>query len=174
MTVEIVPAGFPRDREAVASLFDAYAKSLGIDLSFQSFADELSQLPGKYAADKGGALMIAYIANEQPARIIGCVAVRAFPLPATCELKRLYVVPECRGIGAAQGLIESAMTRAKALGYREMLLDTLPSMEAARKLYVRYGFEGVDKYYDSPIEGTVFMRAMLAADPDSAAGTTFA
>ncbi|KAL5400132.1 hypothetical protein PMIN06_000145 [Paraphaeosphaeria minitans] len=157
-TITITPAGFPRDREAVAALFAAYAKSLNIDLSFQRFADELSQLPGKYAAEHGGTL---FLAQATDAKIVGCVAVRAFPSPDTCELKRLYIVPEARGVGTAQRLVDAAMEEARALGYRYMLLDTLASMAAARKLYVRCRFEEVDKYYDNPIEGTVFMKAAL-------------
>ncbi|KAJ4354338.1 uncharacterized protein N0V89_006073 [Didymosphaeria variabile] len=160
-TIIITPAQFPRDREVVATLFAAYAESLNIDLSFQSFADELSRLPGKYAAEKGGTLFLAHGSNTSPANIIGCVAVRAFSSPKTCELKRLYIVPEARGMGAAQRLMDAAIEKARELNYDYMLLDTLASMTAARKLYVRYGFEEVDKYYDNPIEGTVFMRAAL-------------
>jgi ribosomal protein S18 acetylase RimI-like enzyme len=160
-TTTIAPAEFPRDREAVTALFAAYADSLNIDLSFQSFADELSQLPGKYAAEKGGALFLAHAATPSSAKVIGCVAVRAFAPPDTCELKRLYIVPDARGAGAAQRLMAAAVDKARELGYSDMLLDTLASMTAARKLYARYGFAETDKYYDNPIAGTVFMRAAL-------------
>ena len=166
-----MPAEFSRDREVVAALFAAYAESLNIDLSFQSFSDELSQLPGKYAAEKGGTLFLAHATDSSPARVIGCVAVRAFSPPETCELKRLYIVPEARGMGAAQRLMDAAIGKARQLGYSHMLLDTLASMTAARKLYVQYGFEEVDKYYDNPIEGTVFMRAALK-DVHSQSATT--
>ncbi|KAJ4289077.1 hypothetical protein N0V90_011419 [Kalmusia sp. IMI 367209] len=158
-TVTISAAEFPRDLDVVAELFAAYAKSLNIDLSFQSFADEVSQLPGKYATDKGGALFLAYMADTSKA--IGCVAVRALSPPAACELKRLFVVPDARGLGAAQRLMDAALNRAQKLGYSDILLDSLANMTAARKLYARYGFEEVDKYYDNPIAGTVFMKASL-------------
>lgn len=161
MFVTVTPAESPSDRAAVAVLFAAYAESLNIDLSFQSFADEVSQLPGKYAAEKGGALFLANSTASSPAKVVGCVAVRAFSPPDTCELKRLYTVPEARGMGVAQRLMDAAMEKARELGYSYMLLDTLASMTPARKLYARYGFAEVDKYYDNPIEGTVFMRAAL-------------
>lgn len=163
-TITIVPAEFPRDREVVAALFAAYAGSLKIDLSFQNFDDELSQLPGKYAAEAGGALLLA---RDTSSKAIGCVAVRAFSPRQTCELKRLYVVPEARGMGAAQRLMDAAIGRARQLGYGDMLLDTLASMKAARALYERYGFKQVEKYYDNPIEGTVFMRAVLGEVPSA-------
>ena len=157
-TIEVLPATFPADREKIVALFTAYAKSLNIDLAFQSFDEELSQLPGKYASEEGGALLLA---SDPASRIIGCVAIRAFSRPETCELKRLYVVPEARGMGAAQRLMDAVIVKAQELGYTSMLLDTLASMEAARKLYERYGFEQIDKYYDNPVEGTVFMRGDL-------------
>lgn len=158
-TVSSFPAEFPRDREAVAALFAAYAESLNIDLSFQDFDDELSQLPGKYATEKGGTLLLA---RDSSAKVIGCVAIRAFsPQEHTCELKRLYIIPEARGMGAAQQLMDAAIERARQLGYHDMLLDTLASMTAARALYTRYGFKEIKKYYDNPIEGTVFMRVVL-------------
>ncbi|KAK7182324.1 hypothetical protein DPSP01_002375 [Paraphaeosphaeria sporulosa] len=166
--ITITTAEFPRDREAVAALFAAYAESLNIDLSFQSFTDELSQLPGKYAAEKGGALFLAQAADSTPAKIVGCIAVRAFSPLDTCELKRLYVVPEARGMGAAQRLMNAAIEKARDLGYDYMLLDTLANMTAARKLYTRCGFAEVDKYYDNPIEGTVFMRAALGEHNETA------
>lgn len=158
-TINTLPAEFPRDQEVVAALFAAYADSLNIDLSFQNFDDELSQLPGKYATEKGGTLLLA---RDSSSEVIGCVAIRAFsPHEKTCELKRLYIIPEARGMGAAQQLMDAAIERARQLGYRGMLLDTLASMKAARALYTRYGFKEVEKYYDNPIEGTVFMRLVL-------------
>ncbi|KAF2245702.1 acetyltransferase [Trematosphaeria pertusa] len=173
--VIIIPAQFPRDREVVASLFAAYAKSLEIDLTFQAFEEELAQLPGKYAPSNGGALFLAHASHPAPTlktpphlspppsqpKAIGCVALRGFSPPHICELKRLYIAPDSRGLGAGRDLLEAVLARARELGYREMLLDTLPSMVAARKMYAQYGFEEVGKYYESPIEGTTFMKLVL-------------
>jgi ribosomal protein S18 acetylase RimI-like enzyme len=50
---------------------------------------------------------------------------------------------------------------AARIGYREMRLDTLPSMAGAQALYRRLGFETMPPYYDTPIAGTVFMRRRL-------------
>lgn len=162
--ITVRPAEFPHDRDVAAALFAAYAESLNIDLSFQNFSDELSQLPGKYAAKKRGALFLASGTTSSPEnRVVGCVALRTFSSDI-CELKRLYIVPEARGMGAAQCLMDAAIAKARELGYSYMLLDTLASMTAARKLYARYGFAEGDKYYDNPIDGTVFMRAALTDD----------
>ncbi|KAF1994023.1 acyl-CoA N-acyltransferase [Amniculicola lignicola CBS 123094] len=171
--VSISRAEFPADLPAVTELFTAYAESLGIDLSYQNFEHELASLPGKYAAQKGGALFLArcpsaeepssttVTSSPSPETIIGCVCLRALGPPTICELKRLYITPASRGLGAGRMLLERAVEEAKALGYKEMMLDTLATMTEAKKMYARYGFEEVEKYYDSPIEGTVFMRLEL-------------
>ncbi|ORY10054.1 acetyltransferase [Clohesyomyces aquaticus] len=162
------PAKFPDDHTLVSCLFTAYAESLEIDLAFQNFAQELSSLPGKYAPENGGALLLArsppQIASadtSQPQTPIGCVALRAFAPPRICELKRLYIVPDARGLGAGRKLLEAVIGKAREMGYKKILLDTLPSMVAARKMYAAFGFEEVEKYYESPIEGTCFMRLRL-------------
>jgi ribosomal protein S18 acetylase RimI-like enzyme len=164
--VTIEPAQLPRDHEAVNNLLTAYAHSLAIDLSFQNFDAELASLPGKYATATGGELLLASISTSSSppaATIIGCAALRAFA-PYTCEIKRLYVVPEARSVGAGRMLLEAMIERARALGYQDMLLDTLPSMLNARKLYGLFGFEEVEPYYDSPVEGTCFMRLKLGTE----------
>jgi hypothetical protein len=44
MAIHIAPAQFPQDAESILSLFSGYATSLGIDLTFQSFQEELDSL----------------------------------------------------------------------------------------------------------------------------------
>jgi ribosomal protein S18 acetylase RimI-like enzyme len=99
-------------------------------------------------------------ADADASKIIGCVALRPFAPPDVCEIKRLYVVPSARGTGAARALMEVVLQRARELGYREVLLDTLASMTAARRLYEGFGFVETGKYYES-VEGAVFYRLVL-------------
>ena len=56
------------------------------------------------------------------------------------EMHLLAVLPEHRGKGVGQRLVEAAKAAAKQAGYRRMVLWTQPSMEAAQKLYLRSGF----------------------------------
>ncbi|KAF2014305.1 acyl-CoA N-acyltransferase [Aaosphaeria arxii CBS 175.79] len=158
-------ASFPADLNAVRTLFTEYTSTLGIDLSYQNYQDELANLPGKYDASSSGTIILCFMSptsNCMSECIVGCAAVRAFPSrPSACELKRFYLVPEARGCGLGRKLLEQVVTDAKALGYKEILLDTLAHMGAARGMYRSFGFEEVEKYYDTPIEGTIFMKLDL-------------
>lgn len=167
MPVTIRHARFPEENSQVLALFAAYAESLGVDLTFQNFQKEVALFPGKYASSKGGALLLAEVtgadsnnndanANANANRLIGCVALR-YNAPIWCEMKRLYVSPQARGTGTGERLVAAIIQQAKELGYEGMRLDTLPEMVAAQKLYRRFGFEIIDKYYDTPLEQTVFM-----------------
>ena len=141
--------------EHVRGFFRQYAAWLGVDLSFQGFADEIANLPGAYGA-ADGRLFNAEV-DGQPA---GCVGIRRFS-EGVCEMKRLYVDPVFRGRGVGRKLALAAIKAAHLFGYRRILLDTVPSMRIAVKLYRELGFKEVPAYYPSPIEGTIFLTLDL-------------
>ncbi len=76
-------------------------------------------------------------------------------------MKRLYVTPEERGHGVGAALAMAAIKAAKAIGYRKLMLDTLPNMRMAVKLYRELGFTEAPNYYQTPVEGTMFMALDL-------------
>ena len=81
---------------------------------------------------------------------------------AACELKRLWVRSDFRGRQVDRALAESALDAARAIGYREMKLDTVPSiMPAAVALYRELGFTDCAPYYESPIPGSLYMERAL-------------
>jgi ribosomal protein S18 acetylase RimI-like enzyme len=153
------PATTAEDLLEITNLFTAYAESLNIDLSFQDFATELSNLPGKYSTPNG-TLLLARTAEDGA---IGCVGLRPLNDNGACEMKRLYVTPEGRGTGLGKRLVEEVIQRAKGMGHQVMRLDTLASMSAAKALYMGLGFMERKAYYDTPIEGTVFFELDLKA-----------
>lgn len=154
----IGPARSAADLAEAARLFDAYASGLGIDLSFQDFAAELASLPGKYAPPAGELL----IARDPRGEALGCVALRPIAPTGCCEMKRLYVAPPGRGLGLGRALVEAIIGEAVRIGYREMRLDTLPTMVEAVAIYRRMGFAPIPPYYHNPVAGAVFLARPLA------------
>jgi carbonic anhydrase len=141
--------------EQVRQFFRNYAAWLGVDLSYQNFDEEMATLPGRYAVPEG-CLFYAQI-NGKGA---GCVGIR--PLAeGVCELKRLYVDPALRGHGVGRDLALAAIRTARHIGYRKILLDTLPAMRIAVKLYRELGFTEAPAYYQTPVEGTQFLALDL-------------
>jgi ribosomal protein S18 acetylase RimI-like enzyme len=143
------------EHKALKALFREYAASLSVDLCFQHFGEELDGLPGRYAKP-GGRLYLA-LAGGSPA---GCIALRRLD-GARCEMKRLYVRPAFRALGLGRALAGRAIEDARAMGYREMLLDTLSEMGGAQALYEKLGFTDIPPYYANPVPGARYMRLEL-------------
>ena len=154
---QIDPVRSAADLEAIALLFEAYASSLGIDLGFQDFANELATLPGKYAAP-AGELLLARDGRREP---IGCVGLRPMAPSGQCEMKRLYVSPRGRGLGLGKALIHAIIAEAARIGYLEIRLDTLPQMVEAISLYGKAGFMPIEPYYDSPLPGAMYFARSI-------------
>jgi len=149
-----------RDIADARALFREYQRSLDVDLAgTQNIDHEIASLPGQYAPPLG-ALLLARAADGAT---IGCVAVRPLERPISCELKRLYVRPAGRGSGAGRALMNTAISFAAEAGYREMLLDSLPTMKEAIGLYCSLGFREVEPYWHNPLPGARYFARALDA-----------
>jgi putative acetyltransferase len=151
----IVAAKDEEKIRVVRLLFEEYADTLGIDLCFQGFAEELATLPGAYAPPSGRLLLA--LNESKPA---GCVALRVLE-PGICEMKRLFVRPAFRGSGLGRRLVERVVSEGRDAGYNRMRLDTLPSMRAAQSLYMELGFTPISPYRPNPIPGAAYLELDL-------------
>jgi ribosomal protein S18 acetylase RimI-like enzyme len=149
----------PEEFAALRELLREYAQSLDVDLCFQNFDEELAVLPGEYAEPRGGLWLV-----RVGGALAGCCAMRPLDnsdYPNACEMKRLYVRPDFRGLGLGRQLAEATLDCARSAGYDCVLLDTLSDMEAARALYEELGFEEVPPYYHNPIPGAHYLKVQL-------------
>ncbi|HEV7919256.1 MAG TPA: GNAT family N-acetyltransferase [Thermoanaerobaculia bacterium] len=138
----------PADLALARELILEYAVATGVDLSFQGFAEEIEHLDSHYE--------IIFLArwNAEPA---GCVALRRIDA-TTSEMKRLYVRAAFRGKDVGRALALRVIEEARARGFTRMLLDTLPTMTTAMKLYQSLGFVDIPPYRYNPVEGTRYMQ----------------
>jgi putative acetyltransferase len=154
--LRISQAESPAEIAAVRDLLREYQALLGVDLCFQGFESEVRGLPGGYAPPDGRLLLAT--ADGEP---VGCVALRAAG-PPRCEMKRLFVRPAARGLGAGRALVALVLAEARAIGYTEVVLDTLPSMVEAQRLYEELGFRDILPYRPNPVPGARFLAKTLA------------
>jgi GNAT superfamily N-acetyltransferase len=133
-----------------------YAQSLGVNLCFQNFEQELAGLPGHYAAPDGRLLLAEY-----DGQLAGCVALHQWE-PGVCEMKRLYLRPSFRGKGLGRVIAETIIAEARNIGYHRMLLDTIePLMKDAVEMYRKLGFREIAPYRPNPIAGAMYMELQL-------------
>ena len=153
--VNIIRAKTARDMQLARELFVEYQDCLEFDLSFQDFEHEMACLPGQYAPPTGCILFAKHKGNIQ-----GCVALQKLG-SVTCEMKRMYVKSEYRGLGIGRRLAEAVIEAAKELNYQFMRLDFVSPRPAAQRLYESLGFKEIEPYESIPLDGAVFMELRL-------------
>jgi ribosomal protein S18 acetylase RimI-like enzyme len=111
--------------------------------------------------DGPGGMWFAELGGE----VVGCVVMRPLPSvgPAACEVKRLYVGPDRRGLGLAADLMDALESSATASGYQYVYLDTFDDLADAVRFYERRGYARVARYNDNP-QATIFMRRELVSE----------
>lgn len=152
---QIFQAATADDIATVRVLLREYQTLLGVDLSFQDFESEVRALPGTYAPPRGRLLLATH--NTIP---VGCVALREAG-GARAEMKRLFVRPRTRGLGVGKALVSHVLSEAIAMGYTEVVLDTLPTMSEAQRLYEQFGFKDTAPYRPNPIAGSRYLIKLL-------------
>jgi len=126
------------DDATVAAIIRAVMPEFGADgPGFAIHDPEVDRMSEAYA--RPGA---AYFVLESGGRVLGGAGVA--PLEGgpegVCELKKMYFLPEARGLGAGERMIRLCLRMAQELGYRTCYLETLTGMDRAMRLYARVGF----------------------------------
>src|ERR1700722_8882382 len=155
---QLIEADTTARYEAARTLIEEYAAqigTMGVNLCFQNLSDELDRLVLMYGPPTG-CLLLASQGEEW----VGCGALRRFS-DEVCEMKRLYVKSSCRGARLGRVLAEHLVARARTLGYRRIVLDTLKDMIEAQSLYRSLGFRRITPYYSNPLAGVSYMELDL-------------
>lgn len=149
-------------KDEIKTLFTEYTEYLVENdskfkeyLEVQKYDDEIEHLEDKYGMP-WGRLYLVFYENQ----VAGCIALRKID-DEKCEMKRLYVRPEFRNKGIARMLTEKIVSDAKEIGYSSMLLDTLPFLQTALKMYKQMGFYEIECYNNSPMDNSIYLKLDL-------------
>ena len=137
----------------IVELFKEYKQSLSIDMSFQPSDDTVEEICNRYK-EPLGKVFIALVDGKAA----GCIAFHEMDNQSDCELKRLYVRPEFRGLKLGELLLQHSIDEAWKIGYHSIYLDTLNSLKAACYLYEKFGFIKIEPYYFNPLPDVCYYR----------------
>ena len=130
------------DDVAMAAIIRAVMPEFGAGgAGFAIHDPEVDWMSRAYAAPRH-----AYFVLEREGRVLGGAGVA--PLAGgddgTCELRKMYFLPEARGIGAGAAMMATCLDAARGSGFRRCYLETLTGMDGAMRLYERSGFRRIE------------------------------
>jgi putative acetyltransferase len=148
VSLRIHEAATEEDWSDAHRLMREYLEGLPFVVDFQNVDGELAALPTYYGPPRS----LVLLARSADGAAVGVVGLMEFPAggPDEVELKRMYVGPAARGTGAGRLLAVAALDRARSLGYRRVLLDTVASLTPAIALYESLGFVPIAAYRHNP------------------------
>ncbi len=132
-----------RDDAEIAAVIRAVMPEFGADgPGFAIHDPEVAAMSAAYATRRH-----AYFVVESDGAVLGGGGIA--PLQgsddATCELRKMYFMPELRGLGAGRALIERCLQTARDFGFARCYLETLTGMDAAQALYLACGFQRIER-----------------------------
>ena len=136
--LEIGDAGWLIEQHAVL-----YARDEGFDRTFEALVAEIL---AAFIRDNDPATERAFIAVDESGRRLGSVFCVQSGEPGVAKLRLFLLVPEARGIGLGQRLLDACLGFAREAGYRRLRLWTHESHRAACALYARNGFHVVESH----------------------------
>lgn len=131
-----------KDNKAIANVIRQVFTGDGFPLQGTAFADpELDKMFETYSRPQS-----VYFVVEDKGAIVGGAGIGPVAqAPDTCELQKMYFLKSIRGRGIGLQMIQKCLRHAAALGYKKCYLETLAEMRHARQLYVKVGFDYLDK-----------------------------
>ena len=131
------------DNPILANIVRGTLTEFGVNRPGTVFADpETDQMFSLYSKPR-----TVYYNAEVDGKIVGGAGIA--PLqngdPSVCELQKMYLLPEARGLGLGKVLIEKCLAFAKENGFKQCYLETLPELSQAVKVYEKFGFKKLDK-----------------------------
>ena len=132
----------PADNATMAAIIRTVMPEFGACGSGFAISDpEVDWMSRAYSAPRS-----TYFVLERAGQVLGGggVASLAGGPGDTCELRKMYFLPEARGLGAGAAMMQHCLAAARGFGFARCYLETLTGMDAAQRLYARSGFRRID------------------------------
>lgn len=124
------------DLGSIVKLVFGVLREFGLKPDPSATDSDLEDIEANYL-QRGG---LFEVIEDRDGNLLGTVGV--FPIDEDiCELRKMYFVPEIRGLGLGSYILQRAVNQAKELGFKRMVLETSSKLLAANRLYVRFGFQ---------------------------------
>lgn len=111
----------------------------------------------RLADGERGTTLVAYRAG----RAVACGSLRLLDA-TTAEVKRMYVVPEARGLGIGRLVLRALEDEARSRACTRVVLDTAAPLEEAAAMYLREGYTEIERYNDNPVAARWFEKRLGA------------
>ena len=128
----------PRDDAALAAIIRNVMPEFGAGgAGFAIHDAEVDAMCAAYAKPRSAYFVVAVDGKVAGG---GGVAPLEHGEPDVCELRKMYFLPEARGLGAGNAMMVHCLDAARSFGFKRCYLETLTGMDAAQHLYRKHGF----------------------------------
>lgn len=127
------------DRERVVALVAGILSEYGLPHDPASKDSDLNDIERNYIQSGG----VFELIEDKEGNLLGTYGL--YPLDKeTCELRKMYFVPQIRGLGLGRQVLERAVGHARRLGFKAIVLETISVLKEAIRLYTRFGFVPIE------------------------------
>ncbi len=155
----VIRSATNNDRERVFALVSAALEEHGLRPDPEETDADLKDIEGNYIR-RGG---VFEVIEDRLGNLLGTVGL--FPLnEETCELRKMYLAPQVRGLGLGRHLLERMIARAREAGYKCITLETASVLKTAIRLYTSAGFVPIETAHLSARSDQSYILDLTDAD----------
>jgi ribosomal protein S18 acetylase RimI-like enzyme len=138
------------DRDGIVRLVKTILPEFGEVYDERTSESDLPDIEKTYL-ESGGAFEVLVDAGQQIVGTVGIVPVGDGPFSTgCCKMRKMYIDPGCRNLGLGKLLVGHILEKARSLDFRQIILETITSMQAAISLYEKAGFTRIEGHAASP------------------------
>jgi putative acetyltransferase len=128
-----------QDKDRITALLFGVLSEFGLQPNPESTDADLNDIEKNYLAAGGSFELL----EDREGNLLGMVGL--CPLDEeTCELRKMYFVPQVRGLGLGKLILERTINHARQSGFRKITLETAGVLKGAIHLYLSFGFMPVE------------------------------